>query len=927
MKPSARLRLVALEDRTAPSAAYGHLPLAFEANHGQADTGTDFLARGDGYALALGPTGATLGLRHAGGGDVLRLHVVGANPDAPAAGADELVTKTNYLIGDDPSQWRTNVPNYGKVTYDDVYPGIDLVYYGNQGQLEYDFVVAPGASPQVIQLSVEGAEGLRLNRRGDLVIHTAGGDVVQQAPVLYQEVGGVRRPVSGRFVLDGTEVRFRVGRYDHSRPLVIDPVLSYSTYLGGSGSEQAKAIAVDADGNAYVSGYTQSTNFPTTPGAVTPAFGGVWDAFVTKLDPTGTQALYSTYLGGNSSDQANGIAVDAAGHAYVTGSTLSGNFPVTAGAFQANPMNGAIHAFVAKLNPTGTGFVYSTYLGGTDGYDSLAKGVAVDAAGSAFVTGYTASAAFALRNPIQGTHADEDDGESWGYYDAFVAKLNPAGSDLVYSTFLGGADDDFGYDIAVDAAGSAYVAGFTAATHPIDPTYWPRQFPTTPGAFQSASPAPGGGQVPFVTKLTPDGSAWAYSTFLGGGSGYDYGDGIAVDAAGSAYVTGGTRSADFPTTDGALDRSFGGEHDAFVTKLNPAGSGLVYSTYLGAGGTDQGRGIAVDGAGNAVVTGHTSSADFPVLSAAQPAAGGNGDAFVTRLNADGSAVAASTFLGGMYPEEARGVALDPAGNVYVTGVTNSPDYPTTAGAFQPTRPGTSGDEAFVAKLDLTPPAFSLTIDDVTVTEGHGGTAAAVFTVTRSGDPSIGFTVSYASASGTAAAGTDYQAAAGTLVFAAGEVSQTIMVAVTGDRLGEADETFVVTLGAPSAGAVADGQGLGTITDDEPRVSIGDVTRVEGRDGTTTLFTFTVSLSVAYDQPVTMSFRTANGTAITSNKDYTAASGTLTFAPGETSRTITIVVKGDNRREGNETFFVDLTGLSANAAFTRSRGIGTILNDD
>ena len=382
MTPSARLRLLPLEDRSVPSAAYGQLPLAFEANDGQAAAPADFLARGPGYALALGPTGAALGLRHAGGGDVLHLNLVGANPAASAVGSDELTTKTNYFLGSDPAQWRTDVPNYGKVTYPGVYPGIDLVYYGSQRQLEYDFVVAPGSDPRAIRLSVAGARRVSLDARGNLDLDTAGGTVVQHAPVVYQEVDGVRHNVAGRFVLHGTQVGFQVGRYDHARPLVIDPVLSYSTYLGGSGEDQALGVAVDAGGNAYVTGFTYSANFATTTGAVQPGAGGDEDIFVTKLNATGTQAVYSTYVGGSSFDEARGIAVDADGNAYVAGVTGSTNFPTTIGAFQPANTSPVFAAFVAKLNPTGSGLVYSTYLHGTTG-DAQARGIAVDAAGSA----------------------------------------------------------------------------------------------------------------------------------------------------------------------------------------------------------------------------------------------------------------------------------------------------------------------------------------------------------------------------------------------------------------------------------------------------------------------------------------------------------------------------------------------------------------
>lgn len=484
-RPSRRLALVGLEDRTAPATTYGQLPLAFEADAADAD----FLARGPGYAVAIRPAEVTLGVRTEAASALVGLKLVGSNPLARPTGQDLLPTRTNYFLGDDPDQWRTDVPNYGKVTYADVYPGIDVVYYGNQRQLEYDFVVAPGASPGAIALSVEGADRVRLNARGDLVLHTPGGKLIQKAPVLFQEVDGARRSVPGRFVLDGTEVRFRVGRYDHTRPLVIDPVLSYSTYLGGSSGDQAHAVAVDGQGNAYVAGYTYSANFPTA-GAVQPGFGGQYDAFVTKLNPTGTQALYSTYLGGAGEDWADGTAVDGAGNAYVTGSTLSANFPVTAGALQTNLPNGAAKAFVTKLGPTGGAMAYSTYLGGSDGSWTRGRAIAVDADGNAFVTGDTDSFAFPLVGAAQPVHGDG----TWGAgTDAFVSKLNPTGTALVYSTYLGGAGYDVGYGIALDAAGSAYVTGGTEATGPAVLGTGGNPFPTTPGAFQRPTRPPTAG--------------------------------------------------------------------------------------------------------------------------------------------------------------------------------------------------------------------------------------------------------------------------------------------------------------------------------------------------------------------------------------------------------------------------------------------------
>jgi hypothetical protein len=626
----------------------------------------------------------------------IRMIFAGANTTPRVTGLQELPGKANYFIGNDPTTWRTNVPTYAKVRYDDIYPGIDLIYYGNQRQLEYDFVVRPGADPTRIVLGFQGAARLEVDAQGDLVLHTAAGPIRQRKPVIYQEVDGVRTEIQGGYVLtDRHQVSFRVAAYVASQPLIIDPVLFYSTYLGSGGLDGGSGIAVDTAGNAYVTGETFSMNFltpfPTTPGSFQTTSGVGSDAFVTKLNPTGSALVYSTYLAGSGFDTGSGIAVDALGNAYVTGATRSGDFPTTLGAFQPTFGGGFNEAFVTKLNPTGSALVYSTYLGGRGGFlGDGGSGIAVDGAGNAYVTGATDSPDFPTTvGAVQPTIR--------GGFDAFVTKLNPTGSALVYSTYLGGTSaSDEGSGIAVDTAGNAYVTGSTFS----------RDFPTTVGAFQTTR---GGGFDAFVTKLNPTGSALVYSTYLGG-SDFDFGNGIAVDTAGNVYVTGRTDSSDFPTTLGAFQTTFGGGfNDAFVTKLNPTGSALVYSTYLGGSRSgDVGLGIALDTAGHAYVTGETNSSDFPTtVGALQPTFGGGfSDAFVTTLDPTGSALVYSTYLGGsgtpIKQDTGFGIAVDTAGNAYVTGETSSSDFPTTAGAFQPTFGGTS--DAFVAKITgIVPP--------------------------------------------------------------------------------------------------------------------------------------------------------------------------------------------------------------------------------
>jgi hypothetical protein len=690
------------------SETYGKLPLHFEVNRGQTDPQVKFLARGSRGSLFLTSNEAVLIFtkpepvvkdklpmikpkrREKATQTVLSMRFVGANPKARVEGQEELPGKTNYFIGNDPTKWRTNVPTYAKVQYTNVYPRIDLIYYGKQGQLEYDFVVGPGADPKRILLGFQGADRLEVDASGDLVMHTAAGTIRQQKPIIYQEVNGGRREIPGGYVLKGARrVGFQVAAYDASRPLVIDPVLFYSTYLGGSGNDDGIGIAVDAAGNAYVIGDTPSVNFPTTPGAFQPALAGSFDAFVTKLNPTGSGLVYSTYLGGSANDDFGlRLAVDAAGNAYVGGQTFSADFPTTPGAFQT-AFGGARDAFVTKLNPTGSALVYSTYLGGS-GEDG-AVGIAVDAAGNTYVTGFTESANFPT------TPGAFQTAFGGGPEDAFVTKLNPVGSGLLYSTYLGGSGDDFGgLGIAIDAAGNAYVTGATSSSN----------FPTTLGAFQTAFG--GGPEDAYVTKLHATGSALLYSTYLGG-SGDDIAFDIATDATGNAYVIGDTNSTDFPTTPGAFQTSLGGVGprgvgDAFVTKLNPTGSMLVYSTYLGGSGDEDGVGIAVDASGDSHVTGVTNSTDFPTIPGAfQSTLGGVGtfgigDAFVAKLNPTGSGLVYSTYLGGSGDDSGIGIAVDnlPNPNAYVTGVTESTDFPTSPGAFQPTLGG--GFDAFVAKI-------------------------------------------------------------------------------------------------------------------------------------------------------------------------------------------------------------------------------------
>ncbi len=701
------------------SASFARLRLSFEANQGQTDAQVKFLSRGRGYTLFLTPAEAVLALARPadvahgapdgiypdqvgspaqfhvpaslptasgqvpGGAAraepaVLRMKLVGAKARPHVEGLKELPGKSNYFLGNDPKKWRRNVPTYAKVKYDSVYPGVDLVYYGNQQQLEHDFVVAPGADPGAIRLGFEGWSGaqqaapLQIDDRGDLVVHLSHGEMRLQKPIIYQDLAGVRQEVSGGYVLKGDrEVGFQLGAYDPRRPLVIDPVFVYSTYLGGSGDDFAEGIAVDAEGNAYVIGSTTSRDFPTA-NALQPNYGGgSIDAFVAKLNPDGSALVYSTYLGGSGGDQAFGVTVDAEGNAYVTGETDSRDFP-TVNALQPE-FGGFIDAFVAKLSPDGSALVYSTYLGGSN--LDIATSIAVDLDGNAYLTGATISTNFPTANPLQPEFAGGDN-------DGFVTKLSPDGSALVYSTYLGGSGGDFGQNIALDLEGNAYVTGSTNST----------DFPTA----NPLQPNYGGGDFDaFVAKLSPDGSALVYSTYVGG-NGHDTGSAIAVDADGNAYITGATRSLNFPLMNPLQPDYGGGVLDAFVAKLDPTGTALIYSTYLGGSRSDGSIPIAVDREGNAYVAGQTASTDFPTADALQPNYGGGPfDVFLSVLNSDGSALVYSTYLGGSSFETAHAITVDTEGTVYVAGVTSSSNFP-TANALQPDSGGF--DDAFVAKI-------------------------------------------------------------------------------------------------------------------------------------------------------------------------------------------------------------------------------------
>ncbi|HEY7835658.1 MAG TPA: SBBP repeat-containing protein [Ktedonobacterales bacterium] len=679
----------------------GQLPLAFELNAGQAAAPVRFLAHGTGYTLGLTTSQALLALHAPAAATspqwrvsallgeaaaqpiaqpatlpaLLGVSWLGANPNPVVTGEQPLPGTVNYFTGSDPKQWRTNIPTYQQVRLHDVYPGVDLVYYGNQGRPEYDFVVAPGADPARIALGFSGATQMGLDLQGNLSLALAGGTIAQEKPLVYQTVGGARQTVAGGYTLTSSQrVGFALGAYNSRLPLVIDPSYRFSTYFGGSGYEMSDggAIAVDASDNVYITGDTFSTDLPTAnPEQATNA--GSDDVFVSKLNAAGSALVYSTYLGGSDVDASTGIAVDGSGNAYITGYTRSFNFPTTLGASQTLP-HGANDAFISKLSAAGNALVYSTFLGG--GGDDLGEHIAVDASGNAYVTGATASGDF----PIQGAFQASTGG---GGSDAFVSKLNAAGTALVYSTYLGGSGADAAVGIAVDASGNAYVVGATASTN----------FPLQ-GAFQATNA--GGTDDAFISKFNAAGNALVYSSYLGG-SGDDAALGIAVDASGNAYLTGFTTSTNFPTNPAG---SANGGKDAFVSTLNASGSALVYSSYLGGSGDDTGVGIAVDSQGDAYLVGTTASNDFPLVDPLQSTLRDSaGSAFVVRFDAHdtGGLPVFSTYLGSssIYADSGLGIAVSAGGYAYVIGATSGTDFP-TVNALYPVAP--ANPNAFVTKI-------------------------------------------------------------------------------------------------------------------------------------------------------------------------------------------------------------------------------------
>jgi len=689
--------------------AYGEMPLYFIENCGQLDGQVAYYLPGSDktlYFTAEGVTFALTGRRQTvdsrqGEEDpflpadfspspdlpfspslsrwAVKLDFVDANPAVQPVGESSLEMVVSYFKGK-PEDWHTGLRTYSRLVYRDLWPGIDLVYYGTVNQLKYEFVVHPGADPAQIRLAYRGASDVRLNAVGQLEVTTPVGSFTDDTPVAYQEIGGQRVPVKMSYELPMTDevnpvtnspFSFAIGDYDATRPLILDPaILLYSGFIGGNGEEQAYDIAVDNTGNAYVVGFTGSSNFPTIEGPDLIFNGGTYDVFIAKIRADGAGLVYAGFLGGTGDEEGSGVAVDNLGNAYITGYTGSTDFPVLNGP-DLSFNGGTYDVFIAKINTTGTALIYSGFLGGSDSDYGL--DIILDEANAVYITGRTASSNFPT---VIGPDLSFN-----GTYDAFVTKVNAAGDSLVYSGFVGGNNDERSYSIAIDDAQNVYITGWTKSD----------DFPTTNGFDQVYN----GLEDAFVVKVDNDGTTLAYASFLGSG-GDDRGYGVAVDDAGYAYVTGYTNSPGFPTISGGMDTTHNGNYDAFVAKVHPNGSNLSYASFLGGSGNDYAYNIAIDTQGNSYVTGYTASTNFPTIGGLDATHnGGIEDVFVVKVNETGTALAYAGYIGGSSAERGTDIAIDVIGNAYVTGYTQSSDFSVVGG---PDLSYNDNSDAFVAKI-------------------------------------------------------------------------------------------------------------------------------------------------------------------------------------------------------------------------------------
>jgi hypothetical protein len=687
---------------------YGDIPLLFEPNQGQLSGDVRFLSRVPGFTLLLRDQEVEFmasGEQTGSNPSVVRMQFIASRFVEKPIALDRQQGVTNYLKGNSPSAWLTQIPNFSRVAYMGVYPGVDVFFYGDHSKLEHDFVISPGADYRQVRVRLEGAQRLSLRADGSLALATSAGDLIFKAPQIYQYKDGRKVAITGRYSLRaGNEFGFELGKYDHTRPLVIDPVLAYSTYLSGSNVDVGTAIAVDQAGSAYVTGYTFSPDFPVQNPEQGTCANSCFapDVFVTKFNPTGSALIYSTYVGGSSYDQGSSIAVDSQGNALVVGSTSSYDFPQKNGLTVVLSTN--THGFAFSLNAAGSAFNFSTYLGGIG--SDLATGVAADNTGNVYVSGYTSSPNFPVTpgNQIGPPPANYTN-------DVFLTKLAPSGG-LLSSTLIGGSSSNwqgtfayttFPISVAVDAQGQASLAGSALDG-----------LPTTAGSFQPNYVGTGSTNG-FVALLNASGSAFLSATYLGG-TGGDNSSGVVTNAQGNVYITGSTSSSDFPTTLGAFQTAkLGGGQAAFVSEMDPALSKLIYSSYVGSTQNDYGNsdatGIALDAHGNTYIAGYTNSPSFPLVNALlgtlpQSIYGNANAAFISVLEPSGSALTFSTFLSGSVAASGAGVALDSSANPYITGYTFDPDFPTTAGSFQSTipTPPYPVQHAFVTEFGVNTPS-------------------------------------------------------------------------------------------------------------------------------------------------------------------------------------------------------------------------------
>ncbi|MET0753771.1 MAG: Calx-beta domain-containing protein [Pyrinomonadaceae bacterium] len=859
--------------------AYGKIPLSFEQNRGQTDAQAKFLARGAGYSLFLTETEAVMRLKNSGceageldktpekdcqkTSSILRMRFESANRQPQISGASEMKGVSNYLNLDGAGAELSGVPNFERVRYSEIYNGIDLVFYGNERQLEYDFNVQPHSNPGQIKLSFDGAENLSIDDEGNLVAEISSGkNVLFKAPVAYQEVAGERREVAANYSLEGKTVKFQLSEYDETQRLVIDPILQYSTFLGGLQADYAYAAKVNAAGEVYIAGLTGSADFPVA-NPIQPNIypDGNADGFLTKFNAAGNGLIFSTYLGGANYQYISAIAFDAANNISIAGVTDSSD--------------ARYDIFIGKLNANASALMYPTVYMRSPGLE-FAADIAVDGAGNSYVCGTTDGTAFPTTPGVIRPHTNPG-------YSSVVVRVNSNGS-IGYATYIpGDGYYDFASGIVVDAAGNTTITGAKSS-------------------FESST------LYGYIIKINPTATALVFPPFTFGETTNTAK--MLIDASGSIYVAGTTYSDNFTTTSGVVQPAYGGGYgDGFITKINASGNAVVWSTYLGGIGDDYIVSLAKDSSGGIFVTGKTNVT-------------GDDNIFVAHVNEGATVIDYNAQFGGTRGEEASSIVIDPNDNVYLTGITYSPDFLTTAGALD-----RSADvpDSYVMKIRPSSSTPTLSVNTVGLAEGSSGTTNARFTVTLAPAAAQNVTVRYQTADGTAEAGEDYTATGGTLTFTPGQTTKTVDVPVLGDTLPEANEFFTLQLINPTNAQTVIPRGRANINnDDATALSIDNVSHTEGNAGTSNAV-FTVSLSAASGSAVTVNYATEDAIAL-AGQDYTAKNGVLNFAPGETSKTISISITGDTLVEGNETFYVNLSN-AVNAAIGDDQGLGTINNDD